>query len=250
MNSAHFFPVHLSGSLSVVARTKSGRRRTAKCFAIYRSRARHFGSGETTPETDRVPTCFHSSRTALDALSRGNRTHKSSPFVRLRRRLQIASERRRVNTVRFVIMARRADPDYTEFGIKIHKLRLTLKVQKRASSATPVQQNHHQAVIADAQTRQRRGRSIGDQRVRQQVQQQPASERRPQSRGRHRGRPRTGSSVSSSGASIADSLRLLDLDANAGSRRPVVQDNGNIPSNSGTRVANWEFQVGKANLFK
>ena len=95
-------------------------------------------------------------------------------------------------------------PEYTEFGIKIHKLRLTLKVQKRSTSEA--------------------GRG---------------------------GRGRLGSSNSSSAGEVrsvrsrasstgGDSLRMLDLDSNAGSRRPV--DGGQVRA-SGTRLANFEFEV-------
>ena len=125
------------------------------------------------------------------------------------------------------------DPDYTEFGIKIHKLRLTLKVQKRASSA-----GNQQHQLTDHQRQRRSRSSVQDHRRQQQQQQQhqqavaaSVQSRRPQSRGRHR--RRAGSSVSAT--SIVDSLRMLDLDSNAGSRKPIQE-------NSGTRVANWEFQ--------
>ena len=82
-------------------------------------------------------------------------------------------------------------PEYTEFGIKIHKFRLTFKVQKH-----PQQQ-----------------RLEGD-------------DPRP--------RP-TVSRNNSTASSVTDSLRLLDLDPSARSRRPLCPENA-------TRTANWEFQ--------
>lgn len=97
-------------------------------------------------------------------------------------------------------------PEFTEFGIKIHKLRLTVKVQKRASSASSTS---------------RSGSTSSDDRVR---------------RGYTAHQSRRSRTTSSSTSSIADSLRHLDLDSHAGSRRPIVQDS------SGTRIANWEFQ--------
>ena len=88
-------------------------------------------------------------------------------------------------------------PEYTEFGIKIHKFRLTFKVQKH------VQQQQ------------------------QQQQQEDGLEGRP-------GRPCI-SRHNSTASSVADSLRLLDLDPSARSRRPLCPE-------SATRTANWEFQ--------
>lgn len=89
-------------------------------------------------------------------------------------------------------------PEYTEFGIKIHKFRLTFKVQKH-----PHQQQHQQ-----------------------QQNETEDQEPRPQ---------RTISRHNSTASSVADSLRLLDLDTTARSRRPLCQEGG-------TRTANWEFQ--------
>lgn len=92
-------------------------------------------------------------------------------------------------------------PEYTEFGIKIHKFRLTFKVQKH------VQQ--------------------------QQLQQQQQQEQEAGLEGRP-GRPCI-SRHNSTASSVADSLRLLDLDPSARSRRPLCPE-------SATRTANWEFQ--------
>ncbi len=112
-------------------------------------------------------------------------------------------------------------PEYTEFGIKIHKLRLTLKVQKRASSAGSAERPQQQqlppptpneadtAAAAAAAARRRRNR-------------------RPRSHSR--------ASTSTSSASLSESIKLLDLDPSAGSRRPVSVVSG------GGRLANWEFQ--------
>ena len=98
-------------------------------------------------------------------------------------------------------------PEYTEFGIKIHKFRLTLKVNKRQQG----QQTEHpprpvssQDVYSEPQRRNTRRRARST---------------------------RTNSTASS----LADSLRLLDLDPSAGSRRPC-QEKGS------TRLANWEYQ--------
>ena len=154
-------------------------------------------------------------------------------------------------------------PDYTEFGIKIHKLRFTLKVQRRASSCSNGRIGHHShghshghshshrgSVNVDPGRTDRHGRPrlgsedrsrVARARQQQQQQQQQQAPRRP--------RP-------ASSSSLADSLRNLDLDSNAGSRRPVVQDctDGAAMSSStssssrggaGTRMANWEFQVNK-----
>jgi hypothetical protein len=86
-------------------------------------------------------------------------------------------------------------PEYTEFGIKIHKFRLTFKVQKH-----PQQQQHQQQVEGEDP------------------------------------RPRpTVSRHNSTASSVSDSLRLLDLDPSARSRRPLCPENA-------TRTANWEFQ--------
>ncbi len=143
-----------------------------------------------------------------------------------------------------------ANPDYTEFGIKIHKLRLTLKVQRRASSCSNRSSNSGNSINVDPGTHDRHGRPrLGSEdrsrtaRARQQQQQQQQQ----QQRSHPRRRPRPTSTTSS----MIDSLKNLDLDSEAGSRRPVVQDviDGAAMSSSssrggaGTRVANWEFQV-------
>lgn len=101
-------------------------------------------------------------------------------------------------------------PEYTEFGIKIHKLRLTLKVQKRQSSAEPDPDRASTDPTASATVRRRTERGPG-----------------------HRSR------TNSTASSLADSLRGLELDASARSRRGFHQD---FRSSSGTRLANWEFQ--------
>jgi hypothetical protein len=93
-------------------------------------------------------------------------------------------------------------PEYTEFGIKIHKFRLTFKVQKH-----PHQQQNRANGDADGD---------GD-----------ADAERPQRS--------TISRHNSTASSVADSLRLLDLDTSARSRRPLCPE-------AATRTANWEFQ--------
>lgn len=93
-------------------------------------------------------------------------------------------------------------PEYTEFGIKFHKLRVTFKVQRRSSST-------------EAEGRGRGGRG---------------------GRGRREERVARDRAHSTGG----DSLRLLNLDTTAGSRRPIVHDGS---GNSGARLANWEFEV-------
>ena len=122
------------------------------------------------------------------------------------------------------------NPEYTEFGIKIHKLRLTLKVQKRSNSAN------------GGQLQQPLNNEI-EPRLRPQPRRRSSEDNRG---GRRRSRA---SSTSSSIA--ADSLRMLDLDSNAGSRRPVVHGHSTVSSgqrSSGTRLANWEFQVSSLNI--
>ena len=125
-------------------------------------------------------------------------------------------------------------PEYTEFGIKIHKLRFTLKVQRRQQ-----QQNRGQdddpsplgaaAAVADGGVRPNEAREAG---------------RRAPNRS------------SSRASSLADSLRLLDLDPTAGSRRGLYYRRcGNsegparfpktTPATDGpaaSRSANWEFE--------
>ncbi len=158
--------------------------------------------------------------------------------------------------------------DYTEFGIKIHKLRLTLKVQRRASSCSngsgirqqqQQQLNSSGGINVDPGHTDRHGRiRLGSEersraaRARTQQQQQ---HRQP----RPRPRPRP---VSSSSLADDQSLRNLDLDSNAGSRRPVVRGSpagrdspdgaaaSTTRGGAGTRVSNWEFQVNnKINMF-
>ena len=90
-------------------------------------------------------------------------------------------------------------PEYTEFGIKIHKFRLTFKVQKH---------------------------------VQQQQQQQQQLEGAEQSDGPSRA---SVSRHNSTASSVADSLRLLNLDPAARSRRPLCPE-------TATRTANWAFQ--------
>jgi hypothetical protein len=87
-------------------------------------------------------------------------------------------------------------PEYTEFGIKIHKFRLTFKVQKHPNQQQP------QDETADDPDRPGRANI---------------------------------SRQNSTASSVADSLRLLDLDPSARSRRPLYPE-------SATRTANWEFQ--------
>lgn len=94
------------------------------------------------------------------------------------------------------------NPDYTEFGIKINKFRFTLKVHKRASSAGSTTGS-----VADSSERGSVD-SVSDHYSRVRMRHSAAA------RGRSAARPR----ASSSSSSIADSLRLLDLDNNAGSR--------------------------------
>ena len=94
------------------------------------------------------------------------------------------------------------NPDYTEFGIKINKFRFTLKVHKRASSAGSAADSERSvdsAASADhySRVRMRHGAAV---------------------RGRSAAAARPRASSSSSSRSIADSLRMLDLDTNAGSR--------------------------------
>ena len=95
-------------------------------------------------------------------------------------------------------------PEYTEFGIKIHKLRLTLKVHKRQQQGDPPRPVSTSDIYAEPVRRNTRRRARST---------------------------RTNSTASS----LADSLRQLDLDPQAGSRRPC-QEKGS------TRLANWEFQ--------
>ena len=116
------------------------------------------------------------------------------------------SDSRRVQTSKFLPkncwnlleMAEQPQPEYTEFGIKIHKFRLTFKVQKH-----PHQQQN-----------------------------------RPQDEGEDQEGPQrsTISRHNSTASSVADSLRMLDLDTSARSRRPLSCQE------AATRTANWEFQ--------
>ena len=97
-------------------------------------------------------------------------------------------------------------PEYTEFGIKIHKLRLTLKVHKR-------QQGQQ-----DDPPRPASSSDLYSEPIRRNTRRRARSTR-----------------TNSTASSLADSLRQLDLDPMAGSRRPC-QEKGS------TKVANWEFQ--------
>ena len=97
-------------------------------------------------------------------------------------------------------------PEYTEFGIKIHKLRLTLKVHKR-------QQGQQQ----EDPPRPMSSSDIYSEPVRRNTRRRARSTR-----------------TNSTASSLADSLRQLDLDPMAGSRRPCQE--------KGSKLANWEFQ--------
>ena len=120
------------------------------------------------------------------------------------------------------------DPEFTEFGIKIHKLRLTLKVsRRRASSASSTSSRRSSIAASDTSDL---NTSTGQTPIRMRPRSQPR-------------RPR----VNSSASNLSDSLRLLDLDSNAGSRRPIGLATSPPPANysgsgGGSRVANWEFQ--------
>ncbi len=161
------------------------------------------------------------------------------------------------------------NPDYTEFGIKIHKLRLTLKVQRRASSCSngsgirqqqQQQLNNSGGINVDPGHTDRHGRiRLGSEErsraARARTLQQQQQHRQP----RPRPRPRP---VSSSSLADDQSLRNLDLDSNAGSRRPVVRGSpagrdspdgaaaSTTRGGAGTRVSNWEFQVNKNKKIK
>lgn len=158
------------------------------------------------------------------------------------------------------IVHRRApgDPDYTEFGIKIHKLRLTLKVQKRASSAHSATPRSASASGGGGNINVNPGHYDRRGRARLNSEERPRAALRASSiaaRGARGAHPRPRSTASDV------SLRHLDLDANAGSRRPVTGastgggggsgpdavdgNTGSIAATgrNGSRVANWEFQV-------
>ena len=98
-------------------------------------------------------------------------------------------------------------PEYTEFGIKIHKLRLTLKVHKRQGQQ---QEDQPQRPVSSS--------DVYAEPVRRNTRRRARSTR-----------------TNSTASSLADSLRQLDLDPAAGSRKPC-QEKGS------TRLANWEFQ--------
>ena len=99
------------------------------------------------------------------------------------------------------------NPEYTEFGIKIHKLRLTLKVQK-----------HQQPQQQQSPQRPASSQDVYAEPVRRNTRRRARSTR-----------------TNSTASSLADSLKQLDLDPSAGSRRPC-QERGP------TRSANWEFE--------
>ena len=101
------------------------------------------------------------------------------------------------------------NPDYTEFGIKINKFRFTLKVHKRASSAGSAADSER-SVDSGVSSSAASNAATTDHYSRVRMRHGAGAS----SRGRSGGRPR----ASSSSSSIADSLRLLDLDSNAGSR--------------------------------
>jgi len=96
-------------------------------------------------------------------------------------------------------------PEYTEYGFKIHKLRLTLKVHKR-----PGQQ--------DDPPRPASTSDLYSEPVRRNTRRRARSTR-----------------TNSTASSLADSLKQLDLDPVAGSRRPCQEK-------TSTKLANWEFQ--------
>ena len=126
-----------------------------------------------------------------------------------------------------------AGPEYTEYGIKLFPgYRLSVKLPRRSSSrSSSTSDNHNNNDDSGIDFRPRsadRGRRGGTRRAAS----SGSAARRRQSRA---------SSVSAS--SVADSLRLLDLDSNAGSRRPVVVQPQQQQSQAGTRSANWEFEV-------
>ena len=111
------------------------------------------------------------------------------------------------------------NPEYTEYGIKIHKLKLTLKVSRRGQ-----QHNTPEAAVAED------GANTAD----------PASEERRINRSASRA------------SSIADSLRMLDLDPRAGSRRGLyyrradrttaTTSRGGGSAVASSQAANWEFE--------
>ena len=96
-------------------------------------------------------------------------------------------------------------PEYTEYGFKIHKLRLTLKVNNRQrQQEDPPRPASSSELYSEPVRRNTRRRARST---------------------------RTNSTASS----LTDSLRQLDLDPVAGSRKPCQEK-------ASTKSANWEFQ--------
>ena len=96
-------------------------------------------------------------------------------------------------------------PEYTEYGFKIHKLRLTLKVNNR----------HRQQ---EDPPRPASSSELYSEPVRRNTRRRARSTR-----------------TNSTASSLTDSLRQLDLDPVAGSRKPCQEK-------ASTKSANWEFQ--------
>ena len=89
-------------------------------------------------------------------------------------------------------------PEYTELGIKVMGYKFTMKLQRRASSASA--ERARLATAAETATEVTEG-------VEASAQRRPQRRRRPRSNSR--------ASTSSSATAISDTLRMLDLDSNA-----------------------------------